>query len=66
MMQEQQKVMAQQLILKLTDIAFDKCVAEKGISGNNLSSSQRACVIGSVSKYIDGTALVISTMTKQN
>ncbi len=58
----QQQVMAQQLILKLTDIAFEKCI--KDPSGS-LSGSQRSCVVASVSKYIDGTALIIGAMTGQ-
>jgi import inner membrane translocase subunit TIM13 len=47
---EAQKIEIQQMLLQLTQMAFDKCVTKPGSS---LSYSESSCIEASVGKYID-------------
>ena len=57
---EAQKIEIQQMILQLTQMAFDKCVNKPSSS---LSGSERSCIEGSIGKYIDTKMLISQKLT---
>lgn len=60
MIREQQQLIAQQLVSKLTDIAFDQCISKPSSS---LSSSEQSCIASIVTKYIEGSQLIINRVS---
>lgn len=61
-LQEQQKVLVQQVIAKLTEVSFDQCVDRPEAS---LTSRQRACIHTVVGKYLDTSEFVLGRTTKR-
>ena len=59
-MKEQEKLMVQALVLKLTTTSFEKCIERPSSS---LSSSEQACVASITAKYLDSSNLVMSKLT---
>lgn len=57
---EQQKVMIQAVVMKITDIAFDQCVQKPTEA---LSSSEQSCIAATVGKYLDTTELIVGRFT---
>ena len=57
---EAQKIEVQQMILQLTQMAFDKCVTKPGSS---LSGSEKSCIEGSIGKYIDSKMLISNKLS---
>ncbi|RLO12065.1 hypothetical protein DYB28_003558 [Aphanomyces astaci] len=56
-MEEQQKVLVQQAIAKITAIAWDKCSAAK--PDTSLSSSEVTCMQNVASSYLDSSMFII-------
>lgn len=59
---EQQKAMVQQVMLKLTEAAFDACITKPSSS---LSSSETACIGAVVGKYLDASEYMVGKFTGQ-
>jgi len=57
-----QKALVQQVIAKLTEVAFDHCVDKPDSA---LSARQRTCIHTVVGKYLDTSEFVIGRATKQ-
>jgi import inner membrane translocase subunit TIM13 len=57
---EAQKIEVQQMILQLTQMAFDKCVSKPGSS---LSGSEKSCIEGSIGKYIDSKMFITNKLS---
>lgn len=55
-MMEQQKIMIQAVMMKLTETAFDTCITKPSSS---LSSSEQSCIASVVGKYLDTSELVV-------
>ncbi|KAF0689470.1 Aste57867_19077 [Aphanomyces stellatus] len=55
-MEEQQKVLVQQAVAKITAIAWDKCSGSKPDS--SLSSSEVACIQNVTLSYLDSTMFI--------
>jgi hypothetical protein len=53
---EQQKAMVQTVMLKLTEISFDKCITKPSSS---LSSSEQSCIAAVVGKYLDTSEHIV-------
>ena len=60
-MVEQQKIMIQALMFKLTTLGFENCVTKPSSS---LSSSEKSCIQATVSKYLDTTEFIVSANSK--
>ena len=58
---EQQKVMIQNMMLKLTDTAFQKCVTKPTSS---LTSSEQICIQTVVTKYIESSEFVLEKLSR--
>ena len=54
---EQQRVMVQAVMFRLTDMSFEQCVASPGTA---LSSSERSCIAAMTNKYIEASELIKS------
>ena len=52
---EQQRVMVQTIMFRLTDLSFEQCVASPGTT---LSSSERACIAAMTNKYIEASEVI--------
>ena len=61
LMLEQQKMLVQAVMFKLTEAAFQKCVEKPSTS---LSSSETNCVKAVVGKYLDASELILARMSK--
>jgi len=59
---EQQKIMIQQVMFKLTELSFEKCVTKPSSS---LSSSEKACIEAVANKYIDASEFVVGQFSGQ-
>ena len=59
---EQQKIMIQQVMFKLTELSFEKCVTKPSSS---LSSSEKACIEAVATKYIDASEFVVGQFSGQ-
>ena len=59
---EQQKILIQAVMFKLTDLSFDSCVSQPGTA---LSSSERNCIAAVTSKYLESADLIGSKLAKQ-
>ena len=55
--QEKQRVMLNELVAKLTDSCWDKCVT--GAPGKQFSSSESSCLSQCAQRYLDVSALVV-------
>ncbi len=53
---EQERLMIQALIIKLTDMSFEKCIEKPSSS---LSGSEQSCIKATVGKYFDASEYVI-------
>jgi hypothetical protein len=60
---EQQKLMVQQVMFKLTEQAFDSCVQKPSSS---LSSSEQSCIAAVASKYLETGEFMMRKMASQN
>ncbi|RHY33439.1 hypothetical protein DYB32_002087 [Aphanomyces invadans] len=56
-MEEQQKVLVQQAIAKITAIAWDKCSAAK--PDTSLSSTEVSCMQNVASSYLDASMFIV-------
>jgi hypothetical protein len=61
LMLEQQKMLVQAVMFKLTEAAFQKCVEKPSTS---LSSSETNCIKAVVGKYLDASELILARMSK--
>ena len=59
-MEEQQKVLVQQAIAKITAIAWDKCSATKPDTA--LSSSEISCMQNVAASYLDTSVFIVKKM----
>jgi hypothetical protein len=59
-MQIQQATMMQNVVHKLTEMAFNKCVDKPGSS---LSSGEKSCIKSQVGKYIEASEFVVRGLT---
>lgn len=59
LMMEQQKIMVQAVMMKLTETAFDACITKPS---NSLSSSEQSCITSVVGKYLDTSELVVGRL----
>mmetsp|Transcript_29482 Transcript_29482/g.83158 ORF Transcript_29482/g.83158 Transcript_29482/m.83158 type:complete len:89 (-) Transcript_29482:280-546(-) len=53
---EQERVKLQELVSKLTNTAFDKCIS---YPGRSLSSSEQTCVANTVARFFDSGEFVL-------
>lgn len=60
-MMEQQRAMVHQLISKLTEVAFDKCVTSTEAP---LGSREQRCIQVTVGKYLKSSEFVLAKMAK--
>ncbi|CAM9173053.1 unnamed protein product [Choristocarpus tenellus] len=58
---EQQKALVQQIVSKLTETAFTKCIEKPSTS---LSSKEQSCVNATVLKYLDTSEFVLGRLMK--
>ena len=58
---EQQKMMLQTLVLKVSELSFQQCVTKPTSS---LSSSESACINAVSKKYIDTAEFVLDRLTR--
>jgi hypothetical protein len=56
LMMEQQRIMVQAVMFKLTDLSFDTCVTKPSTS---LSSSETSCISATVGKYLDASEIIV-------
>lgn len=63
LMAEQQKLMVQQVMFKLTEQAFDSCVQKPSTS---LSSSEQSCIAAVASKYLEAGEFMIRKISSKN
>ena len=61
LMLEQQKMLVQAVMFKLTEAAFQKCVEKPSSS---LSSSETSCIKAVTGKYLDTSEVILSRMSK--
>ena len=61
--EEQQKVVLNQLISKLTDKCFDKCVS---YAGKRLSSGEESCLKFCSLRQLDAAQFIQHRLTQQN
>ena len=61
LMLEQQKMLVQAVMFKLTEAAFQKCVEKPSSS---LSSSETSCIRAVTGKYLDTSEVILSRMSK--
>ncbi|KAL5724433.1 hypothetical protein ACHQM5_007699 [Ranunculus cassubicifolius] len=54
--QEQKKAMLQEMVGKLTDVCWDKCIT--GTPGNKFSGSEANCLSQCAQRYMDVTVMV--------
>jgi import inner membrane translocase subunit TIM8 len=59
----QQQVLVQQVINKLTDKAFDKCITGK--PSDSLSGKDAACVQATVMKWLDTNEFLLGRLAKK-
>ena len=59
---EQQKMLVQAVMFKLTESAFQKCVEKPSSS---LSSSETSCIKAVVGKYLDTSELILTRMSSK-
>jgi uncharacterized membrane protein len=59
---EQQKMLVQAVMFKLTESAFQKCVEKPSSS---LSSSETSCIKAVVGKYLDASELILTRMSSK-
>ena len=62
LMMAQQQAMIKQVMFKLTDSAFQKCVSSPSSS---LSSSESSCIKAVVSKYLEASEFLVGKMSQQ-
>jgi hypothetical protein len=58
---EQQKMLIQAVILKLTDISFDHCVTAPSY---HLSGAERSCLLAVTNKYLETGEIIGEKMAK--
>jgi hypothetical protein len=58
-MLEQQKVMIQAVMMKLTEASFDTCVTKPSSS---LSSTEKSCISATVGKYLDASEIIVGRL----
>ncbi|PXF40104.1 Mitochondrial import inner membrane translocase subunit Tim8 A [Gracilariopsis chorda] len=60
--EENQKAAVQQIISKLTDTCWDKCM---GKPGNKLSSWETDCISNCAERFLDTSIFIVQRMEKQ-
>lgn len=60
--EENQKAAVQQIIAKLTDTCWDKCM---GKPGSKLSSWETDCISNCAERFLDTSMLIVQRMQKQ-
>ena len=55
-MLEQQKMVMQTVLLKLTEVSFENCISKPSSS---MSSSEASCISATVAKYIDTSEIIL-------
>ena len=61
--EENQKAAVQQIIAKLTETCWDKCM---GKPGTKLSSWEADCITNCAGRFLDTTMFIVEKMQKQN
>mmetsp|Transcript_16670 Transcript_16670/g.20573 ORF Transcript_16670/g.20573 Transcript_16670/m.20573 type:complete len:122 (+) Transcript_16670:167-532(+) len=61
-MEEQQKQQIQAAIMKISELAFEKCVSRPSES---LSSSEKSCISNTTERYLDCSMFVTGRIIKQ-
>eukprot|EP00603_Paraphysomonas_imperforata_P016102 CAMPEP_0114466724 /NCGR_PEP_ID=MMETSP0104-20121206/9230_1 /TAXON_ID=37642 ORGANISM="Paraphysomonas imperforata, Strain PA2" /NCGR_SAMPLE_ID=MMETSP0104 /ASSEMBLY_ACC=CAM_ASM_000202 /LENGTH=132 /DNA_ID=CAMNT_0001640119 /DNA_START=53 /DNA_END=451 /DNA_ORIENTATION=+ len=62
LMMAQQQAMVKQVMFKLTDTSFNKCVSKPSSS---LSSSESSCIKATVNKYLEASEYLVGKMSQQ-
>ena len=57
---EQERVLVQSVIFKLTELSFEKCVSKP--SSQLLSASERNCIAAVTTKYLETSQFVINNL----
>ncbi|GLJ45799.1 hypothetical protein SUGI_0963810 [Cryptomeria japonica] len=55
--QEKQKAMMNELVGKLSDVCWDKCIT--GAPGSKFSSSETACLVNCAQRFMDMSAQIM-------
>jgi len=55
--QEKQKAMMNELVGKLTDVCWDKCITSA--PGSKFSSSETACLTNCAQRFLDMSAIIM-------
>lgn len=58
---EQQKIIIQAVMFKLTDMSFDSCVTNPGTA---LSSSERSCITSVTTKYLQTSEIIGAKLSR--
>uniref|UniRef100_A0A061S2G3 Mitochondrial import inner membrane translocase subunit n=1 Tax=Tetraselmis sp. GSL018 TaxID=582737 RepID=A0A061S2G3_9CHLO len=53
---EQEKAKLQEMVSKLANVAFDKCI---GYPGRSMSNSEQNCVANTVARFFDSSEFVL-------
>lgn len=61
--EENQKAAVQQIISKLTNTCWDKCMSSK--PGNKLSSWESDCIANCAERFLDTSLLIVQRMQHQ-
>ncbi|KAF6161571.1 hypothetical protein GIB67_009450 [Kingdonia uniflora] len=55
--QERQKALLQEMVSKLTDVCWDKCIT--GTPGNKFSNSESSCLSNCAQRYMDMSMMIV-------
>ncbi|KAJ7559856.1 hypothetical protein O6H91_04G104300 [Diphasiastrum complanatum] len=55
--QEKQRAMLNELVAKLTDVCWDKCIT--GSPGSKFSSSESTCLTNCAQRFLETSALIL-------
>ncbi|KAF9607328.1 hypothetical protein IFM89_033916 [Coptis chinensis] len=61
--QEKQRAMVQEMVGKLTDVCWDKCIT--GTPGSKFSSSEATCLSNCAQRYMDMTIMIMKRFQSQ-
>ncbi|TXG54427.1 hypothetical protein EZV62_019683 [Acer yangbiense] len=61
--QEKEKAMVNEMVTKLTNVCWDKCIT--GTPGSKFSSSESACLSNCAQRYLDMSMIIMKRFQSQ-
>ncbi|XP_031277321.1 mitochondrial import inner membrane translocase subunit TIM8 [Pistacia vera] len=62
--QEKEKAMVNEMVAKLTNVCWDKCIT--GTPGSKFSSSESACLSNCAQRYLDMSVIIMKRFQSMN